>query len=142
MGPRHDAGLGTAGPGRCPDHRQFCRSGLVGVQQFQPELGRWRRIHRLGRRLVGVEFDRRGFVRRWLHAFRSLRPVQFVLAIAVARGVRYFALGFLAITYGEAAVELMRTRGRVVALWVAGLIVLGAVTWWLWRRRRRPIPAS
>ena len=72
----------------------------------------------------------------------NVRPAQFVAAIAVARGVRYFALGYLAITYGEAALELMRTRGRVVALWVAGLIVLGAVTWWLWRRRRRPIPAA
>jgi membrane protein YqaA with SNARE-associated domain len=67
----------------------------------------------------------------------NVRPVPFVLAIAVARGVRYFALGLLAINYGEAAVELMRTQGRVVALWVAGLLVLAAVSWWLWQRRRR-----
>ena len=63
-------------------------------------------------------------------------PVKFVAAIAVARGVRYFALGVLAIWYGDLALELMRTRGRDVALWLAGLIVLVAVGWWLLNRRR------
>jgi hypothetical protein len=38
--------------------------------------------------------------------------------------------------YGEYALELMRTHGRVIALWVAGLIVAGAVVWWLRARRR------
>lgn len=72
-----------------------------------------------------------------------VRPVPFVVAIAVARGLRYLALGLLAIYYGDAALELMRTRGRAVALWLAGLIVLAAVAWWLWaRRRRRLAPAG
>ena len=66
----------------------------------------------------------------------KVRPLQFVLAIGVARGLRYTALGVLAIWYGDAALELMRTRGREVALWLAGLIVLGAILWW-WRARRR-----
>ena len=56
-------------------------------------------------------------------------------AIAVARGARYLALGVLAIYYGDAALELMRTHGRVVALWLVGLIVLAAVLWWLRGRR-------
>ena len=64
-------------------------------------------------------------------------PVKFVVAIAVARGVRYFALGMLAIWYGDLAVELMRTRGRDVAFLLAGLIVVAAVGWW-WLNRRRP----
>ena len=67
----------------------------------------------------------------------GVRPVQFVTAIALARGVRYVALGVLAIYYGDAALELMRTRGRDVALVVVGLIVLAAVGWWLLNRRRR-----
>jgi membrane protein DedA with SNARE-associated domain len=72
-----------------------------------------------------------------------VRPVPFVGASAVARGLRYLALGLLAIYYGDAALELMRTRGRAVALWLAGLIVLAAVAWWLWaRRRRRLAPAG
>ena len=64
-------------------------------------------------------------------------PVKFVVAIAVARGVRYFALGVLAIWYGDLAVELMRTRGRDVAFLLAGLIIVAAVGWW-WLNRRRP----
>ncbi len=57
----------------------------------------------------------------------NVRPLQFVLAIAVARGSRYLALGILAIYYGDAALELMRTHGRTVALVLVGLIVAGRV---------------
>ena len=72
-----------------------------------------------------------------------MRPLSFVIAIAVARGVRYLALGVLAIYYGDAALELMRTRGREVALWVVAAIVVAAIAWWLWNRRQsRPAPAA
>jgi membrane protein DedA with SNARE-associated domain len=64
----------------------------------------------------------------------GVRPLQFVTALVVARGLRYLALGVLAIYYGDAALELMRTHGGTVALSLAGLIVLGAVIWW-WRSR-------
>ena len=67
--------------------------------------------------------------------FARVRPLQFVVAIAAARGVRYLALGVLAIWYGDAALELMRTHGPEVALWLAALIVAGAVAWWWFRRR-------
>ena len=66
----------------------------------------------------------------------KVRPLPFVAAIAIARGIRYLALGFLAIWYGDAALELMRTHGRQVGLVLAGLIVVAAVGWWLLRRRR------
>ena len=72
----------------------------------------------------------------------NVRPWQFVWSIAVARGVRYLALGVLAIYYGDAALELMRTHGRVVGLWLAGLILLGAVLWWLRGRRQRRTKAT
>jgi membrane protein YqaA with SNARE-associated domain len=71
----------------------------------------------------------------------EVRPLSFVLAIALARGARYLALGILAINYGDAALELMRTRGRDVALGLAGLIVLVALGWWLWQRLRASRPA-
>lgn len=70
----------------------------------------------------------------------GVRPVQFVLAIAVARGVRYFTLGVLAIYYGDAALELMRTQGRTVALGLVALIVIAALAWWLWQRTHRSEP--
>lgn len=66
----------------------------------------------------------------------GVRPLQFVFAIAVARGVRYVALGVLAIYYGDAALELMRTRGRDVALVLVTLIVVIAIAWWWWQRPR------
>lgn len=67
----------------------------------------------------------------------GVRPVQFVTAIAIARGARYLAIGVLTIYYGETALELMRTHGRYVALGVVGVIVVGALGWWLFNRRRR-----
>jgi membrane protein YqaA with SNARE-associated domain len=72
----------------------------------------------------------------------EVRPLQFVLAVGLARGARYLALGVLAIFYGDAALELMRTRGTEVALWLAVLIVAGAAGWWLWQRRKRVRPVS
>lgn len=65
-------------------------------------------------------------------------PGQFVIAIAIARGVRYVALGLLAVAYGDQALELMRTHGRVVALGLVGSILLVTVGWWLWQRRGGP----
>jgi len=65
----------------------------------------------------------------------GVRPLKFVLGVAIARGIRYLALGTLAIYYGDAALELMRTHGPAVGLSLAGLIVAGAVAWLLWRRR-------
>jgi len=66
----------------------------------------------------------------------EVRPLQFVISIAVARGLRYLVLGALAMRYGDAALELMRTRGSVIAIWVAVIIVAIAVGWWLLRRSR------
>jgi membrane protein YqaA with SNARE-associated domain len=66
----------------------------------------------------------------------NVRPMQFVLAIAAARGLRYLALGILAIYYGDAALELMRTHGRTVAIVLAAVLVVGAVL--LWLRTRGP----
>jgi membrane protein YqaA with SNARE-associated domain len=63
-------------------------------------------------------------------------PLKFVAAISIARGLRYLILGMLAIWYGDLALEYMRAHGRGVALTLAGIIVLGAVAWWLLNRRR------
>jgi len=66
----------------------------------------------------------------------NVRPWSFVIAITVARGIRYLALGWLAIYYGDTALDLMRTRGPEVALWLVAAILAGALLWWLWHRRR------
>jgi membrane protein YqaA with SNARE-associated domain len=64
----------------------------------------------------------------------NVRPWQFVTAIAVARGARYLALGVLAIYYGDYALEVMRTRGREVAIGLVAFIVVCAGGFWLWQR--------
>jgi uncharacterized membrane protein (UPF0136 family) len=63
-----------------------------------------------------------------------------VLAIAVARGLRYLALGILAIYYGDAALELMRTHGSTVAIVLATLLVVVGIL--LWLRTRKPVVGS
>jgi membrane protein YqaA with SNARE-associated domain len=72
----------------------------------------------------------------------EVKPARFVLGVAVSRGARYFALGLLSIYYGDAAIELMRTRGRDVALGLVGVIVLAVVAFWLVQRRRNPPSAA
>ncbi len=65
----------------------------------------------------------------------GVRPMKFILGVAVARGLRYLILGTLAVYYGKAALELMKTHGPIVGLSVAALIVTVAVAWFLWQRR-------
>jgi hypothetical protein len=49
----------------------------------------------------------------------------------------------LAIYYGKAALELMRTQGTVIAMWLAGLIGVAGGVWIVYtRRRRRRLEAS
>jgi membrane protein YqaA with SNARE-associated domain len=72
----------------------------------------------------------------------DVRPASFVVAIAVARGIRYLALGILAVYYGDAALDLMREHGREVALWLVAAIVVAGVMWWWWTRRQGGLAAS
>jgi membrane protein YqaA with SNARE-associated domain len=67
----------------------------------------------------------------------EVRPLQFVTAIGIARGLRYLALGYLAIRYGSLAIEIMSTQGRDAALTLAAVIAAGAALYWLSRRQRR-----
>jgi membrane protein YqaA with SNARE-associated domain len=68
--------------------------------------------------------------------FAGVRPLRFLLAVGLVRGARYLALGSLAVWYGDAALELMRTRGRDVAIGLVVLLVAGAIAWWRLSRRQ------
>jgi membrane protein YqaA with SNARE-associated domain len=72
----------------------------------------------------------------------GVKPSRFMLGVAISRGTRYFALGLLSVYYGDAAMELMRTRGRDVALGLVALIVVAALVFWLVQRRRAKSAAS
>lgn len=66
-----------------------------------------------------------------------LPVAQFVSAVALARGLRYFGEGWLAVRYGDRALALLEEHGRTVSLVVVALVV-AAVSIWLVRTRRRP----
>jgi membrane protein YqaA with SNARE-associated domain len=63
-------------------------------------------------------------------------PWKFLAAITIGRGIRYFGQGYLAVLYGEAAVELVREHGTVVGLVLAGGALVIGVTYYLVQRRR------
>jgi membrane protein YqaA with SNARE-associated domain len=67
----------------------------------------------------------------------KVRPFDFLLAVTIGRGIRYFGEGFLALWYGEQAIRLMRENARVVGIGLAVLILIGAGAWFWWRRRVR-----
>jgi len=65
----------------------------------------------------------------------KVRPFDFILAIAIGRGFRYFGEGLLAVYYGDDATEFLRRNARTVALTVALAALVLGVGWILWRRR-------
>ena len=60
----------------------------------------------------------------------------FVLAIALGRGVRYLALGLLAVRYGERARDYIVRNGMQVTLGALGVLSAGFVTYLIWSRVR------
>jgi membrane protein YqaA with SNARE-associated domain len=60
----------------------------------------------------------------------------FVTAIAVGRGVRYFGEGFLAVLYGQQAIDYLHENGRIVALALGLLALAAGAAYYTWRRRR------
>ena len=64
-----------------------------------------------------------------------VRPFDFVLAIAIGRGFRYFGEGLLAVYYGDHAAEFLRDNAKAVVLAVALVLLAVGVGWILWRRR-------
>jgi membrane protein YqaA with SNARE-associated domain len=63
-------------------------------------------------------------------------PPQFILAIAIGRGFRYFGEGLLALYYGDQAAEFLHRNARPVATTVGIACLVFGVAWIVWRRRR------
>jgi membrane protein YqaA with SNARE-associated domain len=66
----------------------------------------------------------------------KVRPLDFILAIAIGRGFRYFGEGLLALYYGDHAAEFLRENAKLVALAVAATCLIVGLGWILWKRRR------
>ena len=67
----------------------------------------------------------------------KVRPFDFLIAVSIGRGLRYFGEGFLALWYGEQAISFMRDNARIVGVALAILILVGAVVYFWWRKRVR-----
>jgi membrane protein YqaA with SNARE-associated domain len=62
---------------------------------------------------------------------------RFATAIAIGRTVRYLALGYLSVKFGERATVYMRENGTSVSLAAVVVLVAGFCTFLLWQRRWR-----
>ena len=71
-----------------------------------------------------------------------VRLRDFVLAVAIGRGVRYFGEGALALWYGERAVAFMRENALTVAVGMGVIALLLGWGWMLWQRRQGTAPPS
>jgi len=66
----------------------------------------------------------------------GISATRLAIAIAIGRGVRYLALGFLAVTYGERAMAYMAANGTTVSLAAVGILAAGFALYVLWRKAR------
>jgi membrane protein YqaA with SNARE-associated domain len=64
---------------------------------------------------------------------------KFLTGIAIGRALRYFALGFLAITYGPAAIDFAKNNFGTIGIATAALILAGTLVFMLMRRRTRSL---
>ena len=70
----------------------------------------------------------------------GVRPLEFLIAVAVGRSVRYFGEGLLAVWYGEQAIAFLEANAQPVALVLAAAVfVLGLLWIWLHNRKAPPI---
>jgi membrane protein YqaA with SNARE-associated domain len=66
----------------------------------------------------------------------AVAPWRFGLAIAIGRGIRYFGQGYLAVRYGERAIEMVKTHGAEVGVALAVLAIAIGLAYYLITRQR------
>lgn len=66
----------------------------------------------------------------------------FVLAIGIGRGLRYTALGLLAVRYGDRALAYVHANGVLVSLISIGVLAAGLVAYLLWNQAQKRAPGS
>jgi membrane protein YqaA with SNARE-associated domain len=64
----------------------------------------------------------------------DIRPRVFIAAVALGRGFRYGVEGWLARTYGDRAMEVIRDNLTTVSIAVAAALILFSIAVVIWRR--------
>jgi membrane protein YqaA with SNARE-associated domain len=62
---------------------------------------------------------------------------QFIVAVFIARFVRYFGEGMLAVFYGERAAEFLQEHAKEAGLWLSGIALVLGLAWILFKRWRQ-----
>jgi membrane protein YqaA with SNARE-associated domain len=66
-----------------------------------------------------------------------VHPRDFLLALALGRGVRYFGEALLAAWYGQRAIAFLQEHGTAVAFWMGGILLALGLVYIGWNRRQR-----
>jgi len=69
-----------------------------------------------------------------LAGIAEIRASRFITAIIIGRGVRYFALGALAVWYGDSALEFIHTHSGSASLALAILVAAGFLGYLVWAK--------
>lgn len=65
-----------------------------------------------------------------------VRQLDFLIAVSIGRGIRYFGEGYLALLYGDAAIGWLHQNARPISLGLAIAFLVGGLGW-MWYRNRR-----
>jgi uncharacterized membrane protein YdjX (TVP38/TMEM64 family) len=65
----------------------------------------------------------------------KVRPIDFLVAIAIGRGIRYFGEGLLAVYFGDHAADFLQEHATIVAATAGVLAVVVGGAWFFWQRR-------
>ena len=65
----------------------------------------------------------------------GVSAARFSTAVAIGRGARYFAIGFLALRYGDQTIGYLREHGVGASLAAVGVLAAGLVAYILWTQR-------
>lgn len=68
----------------------------------------------------------------------GVRPFDFLVAVGIGRGIRYFGEAWLAVVYGERAAQFVRDNARPVSLALAITVLVFGVGWIWYSKRKQP----